>query len=557
MKKAIIGILVSLSMAVLWIVGMPKTVQASYYSVTSDQFDVKIHQGGSADVRNQVKYKMNGSVNQIKLKQDFPKGSNPDISSIQAYDSGNLLPLRNEFKTGNDNTYYTWIRDNQAEPVITHTFDPGKTDTIIYNYKVKNFVTNYNDTAEFNWRVFISDWDHKLSNVKINFQFPDKNFSYLNTWVHGAYNYHIKNDKTAGTAQVVLPRLSARQLVEIRMIFPTNVTIANKHQVNQNKKQSIIAHEESLRREYRNKLLAYWIIFAIFILIILWAFIRAIRDLNQRNHTPMASREWFGIPDVSPALAKIIYTKNEIADTESFAADLLIHMNQGDLNITPDGGIYAIEFIRPVDDKFYQYLLEKVGSDNRVTTQQIAKNNNSEMYYEFRAWKYRASKGRATYISKDPENRKSGLIKSALISSALMAIQFILTPFLLPSVLMPMIIIGGSIIIISWLLVFLLGKSEPAYTKAGREDFAELANFDKRLKEISKSDVAEMGDLIFWKNILPYAVAFDRYPQVFAQIKKYFVKSIIDDSKLKMYDEITPDDKEDFLTSLKNALNRN
>lgn len=87
--------------------------------------------------------------------------------------NGKTIELE-EGNSGADNTY--GIVENNAQNFKLKLYHKISDDKAVftYGYTLKQMVTCYNDTAELNWKVIGTGWDHSLHNVKITINLPKR-----------------------------------------------------------------------------------------------------------------------------------------------------------------------------------------------------------------------------------------------------------------------------------------------------------------------------------------------------------------------------------------------
>ena len=60
------------------------------------------------------------------------------------------------------------------------------------------------------------------------------------------------------------------------------------------------------------------------------------------------------------------------------------------------------------------------------------------------------------------------------------------------------------------------------YTKKGAEETNKVRGFEKMLNDVGRFEMRDVGDLILWQEIMPYAVAFGLAKKVLKELKIEF-----------------------------------
>ena len=82
------------------------------------------------------------------------------------------------------------------------------------------------------------------------------------------------------------------------------------------------------------------------------------------------------------------------------------------------------------------------------------------------------------------------------------------------------ICLGLGLVIILLSAKYLLTHS--GYTPTGEREIYELRCFKAMLKDVGRFDLREVGDIVLWEQIMPYAVAFGLAKKVIKALKAEF-----------------------------------
>ena len=84
--------------------------------------------------------------------------------------------------------------------------------------------------------------------------------------------------------------------------------------------------------------------------------------------------------------------------------------------------------------------------------------------------------------------------------------------------------------LVVWAAYVYYCRTHDKYTTEGQKLRYQIRCFKKMLKDIGKFDLKEVGDIILWEQILPYAVAFDLADRVIDALKFEFGEKAIEDA---------------------------
>ena len=89
------------------------------------------------------------------------------------------------------------------------------------------------------------------------------------------------------------------------------------------------------------------------------------------------------------------------------------------------------------------------------------------------------------------------------------------------------VIIIGIMMIVLEVVAFIVGNSRLSiYTQKGALETDQVRGFKKMLDDIGQFKMKDVGDLILWEDIMPYAVAFGLSKKVLKQLKIEFADEL-------------------------------
>ncbi|WP_125767977.1 DUF2207 domain-containing protein [Companilactobacillus furfuricola] len=427
------------------------------------------------------------------------------------YDGKNELPLH--YGSGDDNTYDTMAGHGLVAIGVYHTINDGFASAR-YNYHVKNFVVNYNDVAEVNWRLIDSDWKMSFKRISVTYHLPTGANKDIYAYEKGLAKYNIQIDHNRSKVSFVAHKVSAQQLFETRILFPNTVTYNNKNQIKKNAKTKIIHQEQQYDRQQTLKHVIFYTMGVFFILIIIsWyytLFRNIYRNPYQKNYPISEYLHWFTTPKLGPTMTKLLLRNQTLADFSCFVSELLVQIDRGKLQIKRNGKIIEIKRIAPIHDKFINYLLNEVGDSQQVKSTDIQNFSDDQLYVEYHNWLIRASNGKNRFIEPISINHRHSLANISLFTSFFAVLVLILAAFLNPGVIFTVAFISLGILICSWLAFGLINRYSKCMTDSGKESISQLKAFDLILTDPEKIIESITHGNITKSNILPYVIALHK-----------------------------------------------
>lgn len=533
------------------------------YTITHYNVNVHVLNNGDAAVEQRITYDFDGTFHGVYYNQDT-KGigdlTNPTVSVVHDGQttqlSQNDSQLANTFTTTESNNLYKMkvyypIQDAQA--------------TFIYRYHLSRVVTNYQDTAELNWKVIGTGWDQPLHDVAIHIQLPAQPINKLQAWTHGPLNGQTTVSKKNGTVAMKVDRVPAATAVESHLLFPTSVTSANlntkttKHLKTAQHQEAQLAKQANEQRTRRRMIpIALFVGFALVSVGHLLIQMRWFSRHRASRVTDIPLVHHFDIPEYPAAMAQSILTR-EKPNSKAFSAWLMELAAAGELTITPEDGVFPTyrltetDKLTPAhrDDPLLQFVLRQIGQENStshhysVTLQDIkqykaadADDEQQLLSTHFEAWQQDQF---AQVKALDYFDKLSPKIMShawgLLIANGLMILGMSLSAvFIYYSRLRwTDLVVTGVMLILTLVVGVQHLRHLPKYTEAGNQVAMSIKGFRLMLKDMGHFERSQIGDLILWEQILPYAVAFGLAKQVVKTLKANFSEDELRDSMPLVY----------------------
>lgn len=535
--------LIFFSVICFWMLGFASARADDDYEITKYDVNVDILDNGDARVRQDVAYDFDGDFHGVYYNQDMKGIKGIRDVSAQVTQNGRTIELE-EDNSGADNTY--GIVENNAQNFKLKLYHKISDDKAVftYCYTLKQMVICYNDTAELNWKVIGTGWDHSLHNVRITINLPKKNIDKLQAWTHGPLDGQTKVDKRNGRVIMTLDRNPSNTFVETHMIFPKDIVPYSYNYVFKNAKRRIqkreagLAREANRKREQRRRLKS---LFVAFVVVLGVAYIILAVFVSPGNRTRPEGKyvHSYEIPSVTPEVAYVI-DKDVSPTSQAFSAYLMRLAGERRLEIVKsdegkkDYRIFLKDEKLLDESTFLDYLFTRIGDGTSFSIKEMKKKcrrskASKRLNQYFESWA-RTTKDQAGELNyKDKRNYAYGItfgICAVVISFLTIMAAVFETSFVSLKEAGLLMVLD----LVVWAAYVYYCRTHDKYTTEGRKLRYQIRCFKKMLKDIGKFDLKEVGDIILWEQILPYAVAFDLADRVIAALKFEFGEKAIEDA---------------------------
>lgn len=512
------------------------------YSIDHYKTNVKIQSNGDAQVSQKVTYHFNGLYHGVFLNLDYAgtKGvSEPEVFIVNQHQTTKI-----------DSANVTISDKKQQKQIKVYHTAQDQTVTYLYRYTIHGAVKKYNDTDELNWKIIGNGWETDLNDVQIKISLPTQPVKKLQAWTHGPSNGHTTVNRQKGTVMMKIASLDAHQFVESHMIFPTTVTSTNTYVINKKRLKAVQNQERKFAKSTNNRRLRKQLIsvgsFLIIFIISLWFVISQLVWFHRHKRdkvikTPHVHN--FEIPSEDAVTSQSLLNHNR-PNTHAFTAYLLELAANKLITIVPEGKTFRLtqttKYTKPkIGGKLLTDLFETVGTliDSKdglysVTLTELKKfapvgSGKNDLQDHFKSWQYQIYNHAESlgYFDKQNGKIKNKAILLLIFGPLLSIFTFVASLFL--------ITINAGFIVLGWLLsILLLGFSViigisklinlSPYTQTGEDEIGKIRNFKYMLKDIGEFDRSQVGDLILWEEILPYAVSFNLAKRVIQAMNTNF-----------------------------------
>lgn len=533
MKKEVLSLLAFLGVLSLFAV-FTQTARADVnYDITDMNVTAKVNRDGSLTMHRKIDYEFDSDAHGVFYQQNLAKKQNLTGFKVKV-DGQNVVPSN----SGKNNTYQLTRNGKSYRFKVFHRIDEDDNVKVEYSYKILNAITNYKDTAELNFKIIGNGWDTDIDQAKATVIFPGK-VKDLKAWAHGPLNGQTQVLPNQGKIIMTVDNLPGDTGVEVHSIFPTSVTSANMNFINQNKKAAIEKQEANLateanRRRQRNNyinwgLLAVAVISSIGVIIV--GFFSKKVGYWPRKWRDLAHN--YEIPAVSPVAAQILDEADK-PDTKAFTAYLMQLAGKHKIKIEDyQSGMrkktnYRITLVDVslLQDDLLNFLVKKVGDGESFTTKDLRKYTSRKLGKKYEKWRDRQFElvEDAGYIDAEVEERKDNRRTFMVVGIVVSIVLWGIAIFRFADVVSvgSIILIGAILLILEFVAFFVGNKRMSIYSEKGALEADQVRGFEKMLDDIGNFKMRDVGDLILWEDIMPYAVAFGLSKKVLKELEIEF-----------------------------------
>ncbi len=538
MKKRIMFLFTVILAALFWGWGSSQAVAAGY-SINRYHINVNIEKNGDAAVTQRIKYHFDDLYHGVFLRQDYAGTDgiigNPTVD-ILTKDGKTVASAKTP---GLQNTYETSDSGKIYQIKVYHTaYDESV--TYLYKYRLRHVIVNYADTADLNWKIIGRGWTVPLKHVQITVQLPGKNVKQLQAWTHGPLSGHTQVDKRAGKVTMKVAEVPAKTFVESHIVFPTSLTSANTRTSNKNHLAAFRKQEAKLAKQANLKRIQSQLIpLGIMVVALGLGLLNLLKTLRWfKNHVGLPVKKTpkvhsFEIPNYSAVTSQSILTESE-PDTRAFTAWLMELAANGEVVIQAEKvpsmlresvATYRLTETAKLsvdhqNDKLLSFLFNQIGEGtkpNRTFTLIDIEDYRrrhpdslslKERFDNWRESRYEETDALGLFNHRTDDVGVKGWL--LIIFNMILGIVGLIAAlfFTVPVLRVAGVIISIAFIIISVIAAIKHMRHVSHYTQAGEDAAGQIRNFRSMMHDIGEFDRSQVGDLILWERMLPYAAAF-------------------------------------------------
>ena len=513
------------------------------YTISKLNINCQIEKNGAVRLTRTITYNFDDDADGLTYQQELPKTNSPyHVEKVEIADNNAKLKPIQQNDSGNNNTY-TIIPDAWNENFLIktyHSVDSGNNVTIRYVFTMNDAVTNYADAARLNYKVIGNDTDVTQKNVHIKFNFGQKNLTPFKAWIH-CDAFHTQNVSAKdGTLSLAIKKLPANKYVEADILFPKSVTAQNSNVKNSKIINKTITQEKKITRERE---LSFFLNYCLLPLVIIgYAALRFLIVKRKAQKAKVLKVDEiphnFDIPTIPVGMANAllkergtIFNDKGIDKFNAFTGELLQLHNEGKIEIESLDDDYRITLKDSsiINGKFsknediYNLLFYVIGDGQQFTLNQLKdavmedKHRAKDVSKALDNWFNEYLETVKRWYTIPVADKISDNNQNYLIMTLLILLGYVNRKD------WDLKIVLIALICLATVLLFLFAyRHNTNFNAEGLKKYIRIAGFQKMLHDTSDFKNSQLGDLILWKDILPYAAGFGLAPKVLKRLHQDF-----------------------------------
>ena len=149
----------------------------------------------------------------------------------------------------------------------------------------------------------------------------------------------------------------------------------------------------------------------------------------------------------------------------------------------------------------------------------------------YKAWQ-KSVRTKASKLGWVSDNAKSAMIRRAIISGILLLI--LIVGLIVTDNTAALWVMGVSLVLLVASILYFIMKGS-IYTKTGAAGMTELRGFYRMMGDIGRFNLKEVGDIVLWEGLLPYAVALGLSKKVSKALIDNFTSEELQNSNFIYY----------------------
>lgn len=516
------------------------------YEITNYYIESYILENGDLEIKELIVLdgSFNGYIRELVTSNSVLSHSNKiDFEHDAIYNASGIYDMKIGAKKVNDVSFDTFndefetleigdsFSSNSKKIVVTKysNYDEYKmyyrsnneSVAFLLDYKLDKAIVLHNDVAELYWQFIGNDFTDQINDLKIRIHLPNNDDSdFFKVWAHGDLTGEIKKENNK-TVYAYVKYLYPNSPVDIRMTFDKNL-IADTSKVKKSNEEALdlilkVEKERALEanriRKRQQKLVAianYTGIFLIIFQIINIIYIYFKHDKEYKsNFNNDYYREFFD--DFSVEVGDYILKRTITPNAMSASIMNLIYKKNIKVEKIEEGKEDNYEFtllnrdnLSDTEIKLVDFLFEKIGDNNKFTTEKLKKYAKSTKTYSdfnntYTSWKNSViSDGKKLKIFETSIPNK---IFNVLFCLLVIFIGIIFStniglsiPYVIATIL--------SIIVVIYSLQVL------KRTKYGNEQYLRLKASKKFLLDFGTFNIKELPEIALWERYMVYATLY-------------------------------------------------
>jgi len=503
--------------------------QERSFQITDYQAQVEILENGDARVSEVFTYEFDGNFNGI-IRSIGLKGSD----GLEYFRASQYFPQKKTLET---------TREMEGEMTTFRIYDQSSNErkSFLLEYQLKNVITRYNDIAEFYWKFFDQSNSSPIGRVSIEVIFSNQTIAKedLKVFGHGPSNGQV-TIREEGVVLYEVNSLSAGEMVEARVLFPTSFVPNAARLVNKDQFEQIMQEElDWAKKSDRENIFILFGLLLIPVILVL-NIIMAIRLYFKydRELKPELELDYYReLPaDITPAVLSHLMSVQGTT-TKDIMATLMDLTRKKYLKIeeaTSGGWIKKKDYrftllnkdtasLKQHEIHLSNWFFYSIGDGKSVSLKEIesyskASRTQSSFRHQYQQWQKAVKKEfqKYNYFGKSKEGFKAA-VKTVLLEVAgvlvlMLAAMLFQVPWL---VLIPLLMTIGFTAI--GLVIY--GGMIRKKTQEGINEYEKWSAFKRFLLHFSNMKDYEIPSLVIWEHYLVYAISLGIAEKVISKLR--------------------------------------
>jgi len=502
--------------------------QERSFRITDYQAQVEIQKNGDARISEIFTYEFDGSFNGI-IRSIGITGSD----GLEYFRASQYFPQKKTLETS---------REMEGRMITYRIYDQSANEkkSFLLEYELKNVITKYNDIAEFYWKFFDQSNTSPIGRIKIELIFPNQDVTKddLKVFGHGPSNGQVMIEDD-GVVRYEVDSLSAGEMVEARILFPTSFVPNAARLVNKDQFAQIMQEElDWAKKSDRENIFILFGLLLIPVIIVL-NIIMAIRLYFKydRELKPEMELDYYReLPaDITPAVLSHLMSIQG-AVTKDIMATLMDLTRKKYLQIEE----MTSSWMKKKDYKFIllnrdtaslkqhesnliNWFFYSIGNGESVTLKEIenyskASRTQSSFRHQYLQWQKAVKKEfqKYNYFGKSKEGFKTALNTVLLEVTGVLVLILTAILFQVPwFVLIPLLLTIGF----SGIGLILYGGLIKKKTQEGVNEYHKWSAFKRFLLHFSNMKDYEIPSLVIWEHYLVYAISLGIAEKVISKLR--------------------------------------
>jgi len=497
------------------------------FEITDYQAQVRILENGDIQVNEIFEYDFDGDFNGV-IRTIGIKGSD----GFKYFKASEYFPEDKELE---------YTQSLAADMVTYKIYDKSSNERKLFllEYQLKNVVTLYNDTAEFYWKFFDESNTSPIGHIKIEIELPSTEVSAeeLKVFGHGPLDGKVSIREDGKIVYEVFG-LSAREMVEARILFPTSMIPNSTKIINQSKFAEIMKEELGWAKKADREMYFNIIGFLLALLVVLFNIFLAIRLYFKydRELKPEVEMDYYReLPqDITPAVLSKLMSIQGVGSKDIMATLMdLVRKKYLKIEEIPKGRKKDYKFIsieegdttnlKEHESYLIHWLFYSIGNGTSVTLKEIkdyakASRTQSSFRHNYNKWVKKVGEEfkKYNYFGESKEGLKTAG-KVVLMEFAGVFLLFALGALLK----MQLLMIIPLLLAVSFtgFGVIIYGALIRKKTQTGINEYTKWRAFKQFLLHFSNMKDYEIPSVVVWEHYLVYAISLGVADKVISKLK--------------------------------------